>query len=99
MVFQPHLFTRTRDLAEGFAHSLDMADEAILLDIYPARELPLEGVTSQMIAGKMQNGATILSREGLLEYVKVAPISLFITAGAGDIDKLVEPIKEILKKR
>ena len=99
VVFQPHLFTRTRDLAEGFAHSLDMADEAILLDIYPARELPLEGVTSQMIAGKMQNGATILSREGLLEYVKVAPISLFITAGAGDIDKLVEPIKEILKKR
>ncbi len=99
VVFQPHLFTRTRDLAEGFAHSLDMADEAILLDIYPARELPIEGITSQMIADKMENKCTILSKEGLLEYVKVAPLDLFVTAGAGDIDKLVQPIKEILEKK
>ena len=98
--FQPHLFSRTRDLADGFAHSLDMADEVILLDIYPARELPMEGITSQTIAGRMANPAhTILSKEGLLDYVRVAPLTMFITAGAGDIDKLVKPIKEILLKK
>ncbi len=99
VVFQPHLFTRTRDLADGFAHSLDMADEAILLDIYPARELPIEGITSQMIVDRMVNKCTILSKEGLLEYVKVAPLDMFITSGAGDIDKLVQPIKEILESK
>ena len=77
-----------------------MADEVILLDIYPARELPIEGVTSQMIADRMSNPAhTILSKEGLLEYVKVAPLDLFITSGAGDIDKLVEQVKNILLKK
>ncbi len=100
VAFQPHLFTRTRDLADGFAHSLDMADEVILLEIYPARELPIAGVTSQMIADKMTNPAhTILSKEGLLKYVEVAPLDLFITAGAGDIDKLVQPIKHILETK
>jgi UDP-N-acetylmuramate--alanine ligase len=100
VVFQPHLFSRTRDLAEGFAHSLDMADEIILLDIYPARELPIEGITTQMIAGKMGNPAhTVLSKQGLLEYVKAAPLDLLITAGAGDIDQLVNPIKEILDNK
>lgn len=97
VAFQPHLFSRTRDFADGFAKSLDIADEVILLDIYPARELPMDGVTSQMIADRMGNpNHTILSKEGLLEYVKAAPLDLFITAGAGDIDKLVNPIKEIL---
>jgi UDP-N-acetylmuramate--alanine ligase len=97
VAFQPHLFSRTRDLAEGFARSLDMADEVILLDIYPARELPMEGITSKTITSIMANPAhTILSKEGLIEYVKAAPLSLFITAGAGDIDKLTEPIKELL---
>ncbi len=100
VAFQPHLFSRTRDLADGFAHSLDEADEVLLLDIYPARELPMEGVTSQMIADRMANPAhTILSKEGLLDYVKNAPLDLFITAGAGDIDKLVLPIKEILEHK
>lgn len=99
IAFQPHLFSRTRDLADGFAHSLDMADEVILLDIYPARELPMEGVTSQMIADRMANPAhTILSKDGLLEYVRRAKPNLFITAGAGDIDKLTTPIKEILEQ-
>ena len=98
--FQPHLFSRTRDLADGFAQSLDMADEVILLDIYPARELPMEGITSKTIAEKMTNPAhTILSKEGLLDYVRVAPLDMFITAGAGDIDKLVEPIKNILLQK
>ena len=97
VAFQPHLFSRTRDLADGFAESLDMADEVLLLDIYPARELPMEGVTTKMIADRMKNPAhTILAKDGLLEYVKVAPLDMFITAGAGDIDKLVEPIKAIL---
>jgi len=100
VAFQPHLFSRTRDLADGFAHSLDMADEVILLDIYPARELPMEGVTSQMIADRMGNpNHTILSKQGLLEYVKNAPLDLFITAGAGDIDQLINPIKEILEAK
>ncbi len=100
VAFQPHLFSRTRDLAEGFAHSLDMADEVILLDIYPAREHPIEGVTSRMIADKMNNAShTIMSKEALLDFVKAAPLQLFITAGAGDIDKLVAPIKEILESK
>jgi UDP-N-acetylmuramate--alanine ligase len=100
VAFQPHLFSRTRDLADGFAHSLDMADEVILLDIYPAREQPMEGVSSQMIADRMGNPKhTILSKEGLLKYAEAAPLNLFITAGAGDIDKLVMPLKEILKTK
>lgn len=100
VAFQPHLYSRTRDLADGFARSLDMADEVILLDIYPARELPLEGVTSAMIAGKMGNpNHTILSKDGLLQYVKAASPGVFITAGAGDIDKLVKPIKEIITNK
>jgi len=99
-VFQPHLFSRTKDFAEGFAHSLDRADEVILLDIYPAREVPVAGVTSQLIAEKMGNPVhTILSKEALLEYVAAAPLDLLITAGAGDIDKLVEPIKKILENK
>jgi UDP-N-acetylmuramate--alanine ligase len=98
VAFQPHLFTRTRDLSVGFAHSLDMADEVILLDIYPAREEPIAGVASAMIMDRMGNpNKHILSKEGLLEYVKAAKVELFITAGAGDIDKLVEPIKELIE--
>ena len=100
VAFQPHLFSRTRDFADGFAHSLDMADEVILLDIYPAREKPMEGVTSQMIADRMGNpNHTILSKEGLVEYVKAAPLDMFITAGAGDIDQLVAPIGAALNNK
>jgi len=100
VVFQPHLFSRTRDFADGFANSLDLADEVILLDIYPARELPVEGVTSKMITERMGNPAhSILSKQGLLDYVSAAPIELLITAGAGDIDQMIKPIKEILEKR
>jgi UDP-N-acetylmuramate--alanine ligase len=100
VVFQPHLYSRTRDFAQGFADSLSLADEVILLDVYPARELPIEGVNSQMIADKMTNkSVTILSKEGLKEYVKTAPIELFITAGAGDIDKLILALKEIIDQK
>lgn len=97
VAFQPHLFSRTRDFAEGFARSLDMADEVLLLDIYPARELPMEGVSINTIAEQMGNpNHTILTKEGLIAYARSAPVELLITAGAGDIDKLVAPIKEAL---
>ena len=79
---------------------MDEADEVLLLDIYPARELPIEGVTSRMIADKMGNpNHTILSKEALIQYVKAAPLDLFVTAGAGDIDNLVPTIKEILENK
>ena len=97
VIFQPHLFSRTKDLADGFAEVLDMADETILLSIYPARELPMEGVTSEMILNKMNSKhKLVLSKEALIPWVKNNKVELLITAGAGDIDTLVLPIKEIL---
>lgn len=100
VIFQPHLYSRTNDFADGFAASLDMADEVILLPIYPARELPMEGVNSEMILNRMKNKqAMVLSKEGLLEWIKNNKTALLITAGAGDIDTLVEPIKEILENK
>jgi len=106
VIFQPHLFSRTKDLAKEFAESLDLADRILLLPIYPARELPVEGVTSELILKEMNNkNSTIISKEELLkymegDYLKLVHESSFgellITAGAGDIDKLVQPIKKIL---
>lgn len=99
VVFQPHLYTRTRDFVEGFAESLDFADEVILLDIYPARELPIEGVSSKMILDKMTiEKKSILSKESLLNTLEHKSIELIVTAGAGNIDQLIEPIKNILNK-
>ena len=107
IVFQPHLFSRTRDMAEEFAKSLDLADEVILLPIYPARELPIEGVTSRMILARMENqNKKLMSREELLQYMKESFMpglnkefgEVFVTAGAGDIDALVNPIKQIIEK-
>jgi UDP-N-acetylmuramate--alanine ligase len=100
VVFQPHLFTRTRDFAEGFADSLDLADEVFLLPIYPARELPIEGVSSAMIAERMEKGkARMVTKEELLRIIKDErkEKELLITAGAGDIDALVAPLKEMLE--
>ena len=106
VLFQPHLYSRTNDFASGFAAALDMADEVILLPIYPARELPVEGVTSAMIAKKMQRAkVTVMDRQAFLDwmdndYVKTAGReygSLFITAGAGDINTLVPVIKKKLE--
>ncbi len=100
VIFQPHLYSRTRDLADGFAHSLDLADNVILMDIYPARELPMEGITSQMVMDKMINeNKHVLSRDSVLRFVESGQYDVLITAGAGDIDKLVEPIKQILEQR
>jgi len=107
VIFQPHLYTRTRDLANGFAEVLDLADAVILLPIYPARELPIEGVTSEMILSRMKNeDKRVLTKEELLNWIKKDYAEnvntefgeVLITAGAGDIDMLVEPIKEILEK-
>jgi UDP-N-acetylmuramate--alanine ligase len=99
LIFQPHLFSRTRDLADLFARSLDLADEVILLPIYPARELPIEGVTSAMIFDKMNNKHKhLMDKTEILNWVKERKIDLLVTAGAGDIDGLINPIKEIIEK-
>jgi len=105
VIFQPHLFTRTRDFANGFAESLDLADEVILLPIYPARESPIEGVTSNSIASKMRNAKVMqMDKQDLLKQLKdffpsaeETAKGLLITAGAGDIDTLVNPIKKIFE--
>lgn len=97
VIFQPHLYTRTRDFADGFAESLDLADEVILLPIYPARELPIAGVSSEMILEKMKNkNKSVLSKQALPDRIRDNKKGLLITAGAGDIDTLVEPIKKII---
>ena len=97
VIFQPHLFSRTKDLAIGFAEVLSLADVSVLLPIYPARELPMEGVTSQMILDQMTNkNKCIKQKDELLGWVKENEMQLLITAGAGDIDVLVEPIRNIL---
>ncbi len=98
VVFQPHLFSRTKDLADGFAEVLSLADETILLPIYPARELPIEGVTSELILNKMTNKKkSVKSSMELLEWLKNNRQDMLITAGAGDIDALVQPIKRIIE--
>ena len=100
VIFQPHLYSRTKDFADGFAETLDLADEVILLPIYPARELPMEGVASEMILNKMKNNnKRVLDKEQVMEWIKNNKTELLITAGAGDIDTLVEPIKKILNKK
>jgi len=100
VIFQPHLYTRTKDLADGFAEVLDMADTVILLPIYPARELPIPGVSSEMILDKMKNkNKKVMDKEELKDWIRTSfdKKGVLVTAGAGDIDLLVEPIKEILK--
>jgi UDP-N-acetylmuramate--alanine ligase len=96
-IFQPHLFTRTRDFAKGFSEVLSMTDELIMLDIYPARELPIEGVSSAMILDKVSiNAKQISSKEQTLDYIRAKKPELLLTVGAGDIDTLIVPLKEIL---
>ncbi len=106
VVFQPHLFSRTKDHADGFAEVLDMADEVILLPVYPARELPVEGVNSEMILQRMnKDHKRVMTKEELVTWIKndfAETVNkefgeVLITAGAGDIDMLVETIKTILK--
>ncbi len=96
-VFQPHLFSRTRDFADDFARSLDLLDECILMEIYPARELPMEGVTSQMLLDKMKStNKSISQKNDLVSDILKREIEVLLTLGAGDIDTFVEPIKNAL---
>lgn len=106
IIFQPHLFSRTKDMAHEFAESLDLADEVILLPIYPAREQPIEGVSSRMILAEMQNNhKKVLNRDECLKYIEERFIpgmsgefgEVLITAGAGDIDSLVPVIKKMFE--
>jgi UDP-N-acetylmuramate--alanine ligase len=100
-IFQPHLFSRTRDHAEGFAEILDKLDEAILLPIYPAREKPIEGVSSEMIYEKMKlKKKRLLQKHDIPGSLDIENLDVLITIGAGDIDRLVDPIeKELVRKR
>lgn len=98
-VFQPHLFTRTRDFAKGFSESLSLLDRAILLDIYPAREKPIEGVTSAMLLPDIASKEKLLiSKESLIGKIKNLDLDILLTLGAGDIDQLVEPIEDMLNQ-
>ncbi|MDP3451400.1 MAG: UDP-N-acetylmuramate--L-alanine ligase [Bacteroidales bacterium] len=99
-IFQPHLYSRTRDFAAEFAESLSKLDSLILLDIYPARELPIEGITSSVIFKDVKLKEKILiTKEQLMEELKKREIDTLITFGAGDIDRFIEPITEYLKRR
>jgi len=98
VVFQPHLYTRTRDLADGFAGALSEADEVILLPIYPARELPLPGVSSALILDKLRvDSRALAGKSNLLDIISQWSPEVLLTVGAGDIDQLVDPIREYFK--
>jgi len=95
-VFQPHLYSRTKDLHREFAASLDKADEVILLGIYPAREKSMPGVSSEMIAREMKNkNRRVIAKEELISFLKGKKLEVLLTIGAGDIDTMVEPIKKL----
>lgn len=100
VVFQPHLFTRTRDFMDGFAESLSIADRVILLDIYPARELPIDGVTSAALLTKITSPKKMLSsKENLVSVVKDIDPELIMTMGAGDVDRFVPVFEELFTKK
>ena len=99
-VFQPHLYTRTRDFAAGFAQALDRLDDAVLLDIYPAREEPIAGVTSAMVRDLMtKQSVRLAAKDELPELLAEYHPEVLLTLGAGDISDRVEPIREFLKRR
>lgn len=98
-VFQPHLYTRTRDFAPEFAQALSLADKVILLDIYPARELPIPGVTSEIIFKDITSEKILIRREELMGYLQNEPVEVLVTLGAGDIDRFVGEIAEMLDRR
>lgn len=99
-IFQPHLFSRTKDLAREFAESLSLLDELILLDIYPAREKPIPGVSSELIFKDVSLDEKVyISRDQLVNVLKERNPELLLTMGAGDIDRLVEPLKSWMERR
>lgn len=96
-IFQPHLFSRTRDFAEGFGASLSLADEVILTDIYPARELPMEGVSSELVFDHISHDRKkLIEMVHLPKLIRQGTFEVLLTVGAGDIDKQVPVIKQIL---
>ena len=98
LVFQPHLFSRTRDFMNEFASVLALADELILLDIYPARELPINGISSEALLNKVNvNHKRICKKEELINLINNEKPELLITMGAGDIDRFVEPLENMIK--
>ncbi len=98
-IFQPHLFSRTKDFADDFAKSLSQFDEVMLLDIYPARELPIEGITSSWLMGKMTNpNVKLVSKTNLISSILQSKATVIVTIGAGDIGELVKPIKKALNE-
>lgn len=100
LVFQPHLYSRTRDFMEGFVTSLSLADEVILLDIYPARELPIEGITSLAILSRLDcKQKHLVSKEELISVLERKPLEILATVGAGDVDKFVGMIEKMLIKK
>lgn len=99
-IFQPHLYSRTRDFANEFAQSLEKLDSLILLPIYPARELPIEGINAELIFNKINiNNKILINKEEVLSYLndKLSNIGVLITMGAGDIDGLIKPIKDLIQ--
>ena len=96
-IFQPHLFSRTKDFADDFAKSLSQFDEVVLMDIYPARELPMLGITSAWLLDKMTNAnKKLVSKEQLIDTIKQSDAKIIVTIGAGDIGELVPSIKKAL---
>lgn len=99
-VFQPHLFSRTRDFADGFARSLGQFENIALMDIYPARELPMEGITSQWLLDKIDNPNKVLvDRQDLMHLLRMTDATVIVTIGAGDIGEMVPQIKEVLDEK
>jgi UDP-N-acetylmuramate--alanine ligase len=99
-VFQPHLFSRTRDFAAGFSQSLSLADEVLLLQIYPARELPMEGVNSAMLLEHITAPSKcLLEDDELLGFLANHQVEVLVTVGAGDIDRFVQPIADLMERR
>ncbi|MDO8999960.1 MAG: UDP-N-acetylmuramate--L-alanine ligase [Bacteroidota bacterium] len=99
-IFQPHLFSRTRDFVDDFATSLDMLDECILLEIYPAREKPIEGVTADWLLSKMKiQNKKVMTKQQVVDSVKENVPEVLLTMGAGDIDSLIEPLETLLKTK
>jgi UDP-N-acetylmuramate--alanine ligase len=96
-IFQPHLYTRTRDFADEFASALSLLDRLILMDIYPAREAPIPGVTSDIIYNKVTiDDKTLCRKEELMEILEKETVDVLVTFGAGDIDRFVEPVRAML---
>jgi UDP-N-acetylmuramate--alanine ligase len=98
-IFQPHLFSRTRDFMAGFAETLSALDQCWLLDIYPARELPMPGIDSAALLAKIAGEKRLISKENLLPALAAAEYDVLLTIGAGDIDRLVGPIAQQLKQQ